>query len=112
MARQNYFEWMFHPIAGAQFVAQSSSKLDPKEISCVRLADDGRAYPISQMLTITSQDVVAGMPIGHVLNALSHRSGVDANGERKRTALLSAGINNQNFLMRDAKPALGGSRSP
>src|SRR2546423_5102313 len=32
MARLNYFEWMFHPIAGAQFIAQSASKLDPKEM--------------------------------------------------------------------------------
>jgi len=65
MARQNYFEWMFHPIAGAQFVAQSSSKLDPKEmILAVRLGDDGRAYPISQMAYHhVLNDVVAGMPI-------------------------------------------------
>jgi len=65
MARLNYFEWMFHPIAGAQFVDQSASKLDPKEmILAVRLGDDARAYPISQMAYHhVLNDVVAGVPI-------------------------------------------------
>jgi hypothetical protein len=65
MARQNYFEWMFHPIAGAQFVAQSESKLDPKEmIMAVRFASDARAYPISQMAYHhVLNDVVGGLPI-------------------------------------------------
>ena len=65
MARLNYFEWMFHPIASAQFLAPSSSKLDPKEmILAVRLGDDARAYPISQMAYHhVLNDVVAGVPI-------------------------------------------------
>jgi hypothetical protein len=65
MARQNYFEWMFHPIAGAQFFAQSESKLDPKEmIMAVRFASDARAYPISQMAYHhVLNDVVGGVPI-------------------------------------------------
>jgi hypothetical protein len=65
MARLNYFEWMFHPIAGAQFVAQSASKLDPKEmILAVSLGGDARAYPISQMAYHhVLNDVVAGVPI-------------------------------------------------
>jgi uncharacterized protein DUF3179 len=65
MARQNYFEWMFHPIAGPQFLAQSASKLDPKEmILAVRFANDARAYPISQMAYHhVLNDVVAGVPI-------------------------------------------------
>jgi len=65
MARLNYFEWMFHPIAGAQFLAQSESKLDPKEmILAVRLGSDARAYPISQMAYHhVLNDVVAGVPI-------------------------------------------------
>ncbi|MFZ0542024.1 MAG: hypothetical protein WAL96_11425, partial [Candidatus Sulfotelmatobacter sp.] len=46
MSRENYFEWMFHPIAGPQFLAQSESKLDPKEmIMAVRFVSDARAYP-------------------------------------------------------------------
>ncbi len=65
MARLNYFEWMFHPIAGAQFLAQSQSKLDPKEmILAVRLGSDARAYPISQMAYHhIFNDEVAGVPI-------------------------------------------------
>jgi hypothetical protein len=65
MARLNYFEWMFHPIAGPQFVAQSASKLDPKEmILAVRMENDSRAYPISQMAYHhILNDVVAGVPI-------------------------------------------------
>jgi hypothetical protein len=65
MARLNYFEWMFHPIASAQFLAQSESKLDPKEmILAVRMGSEARAYPISQMAYHhVLNDVVAGMPI-------------------------------------------------
>jgi hypothetical protein len=65
MARLNYFEWMFHPIAGPQFVAQSASKLDPKEmILAVHMENDARAYPISQMAYHhILNDVVAGVPI-------------------------------------------------
>jgi hypothetical protein len=65
MSRLNYFEWMFHPITGAQFVPQSASKLDPKEmILAVRLSDDARAYPISQMAYHhVLNDLVAGVPI-------------------------------------------------
>ncbi len=65
MARLNYFEWMFHPIAGPQFLAQSQSKLDPKEmIMAVHLGTDARAYPISQMAYHhVFNDVVAGVPI-------------------------------------------------
>jgi heme/copper-type cytochrome/quinol oxidase subunit 3 len=65
MARLNYFEWMFHPIVGPQFLAQSESKLDPKEmIMAVRVAGDARAYPISQMAYHhVLNDVVGGVPI-------------------------------------------------
>jgi nucleoside recognition membrane protein YjiH len=65
MARLNYFEWMFHPLPGPQFLAQSESKLDPKEmIMSVRLGGDDRAYPISQMAYHhVLNDVVGGVPI-------------------------------------------------
>jgi hypothetical protein len=65
MARQNYFEWMFHPIAGPQFLAQAESKLDSKEmIMAVRFGSDARAYPISQMAYHhVLNDVVGGVPI-------------------------------------------------
>ncbi len=65
MARQNYFEWMFHPIAGPEFLVQSESKLDAKEmIMAVRFASDARAYPISQMAYHhVLNDIVGGVPI-------------------------------------------------
>jgi hypothetical protein len=65
MARLNYFEWMFHPIADARFIPQSESKLDPKQmILAVRSGSDGRAYPISQMAYHhVLNDVVGGVPI-------------------------------------------------
>jgi len=65
MARLNYFEWMFRPIDGPQFLAQSESKLDAKEmIMGVRLGSDARAYPVSQMAYHhVLNDVVAGTPI-------------------------------------------------
>ena len=65
MARLNHFEWMFHPITGPQFLAQSASKLDSKEmIMAVHLGPDARAYPINQMAYHhILNDVVAGVPI-------------------------------------------------
>jgi hypothetical protein len=65
MTRLNYFEWMFHPIAGAQFIHQSKSKLDAKEmIMAVNFGADSRAYPISQMAYHhVLNDVVGDVPI-------------------------------------------------
>jgi riboflavin transporter FmnP len=65
MSRLNYFEWMFHPIAGAQFQAQSESKLAPTEmIMAVSFGSDARAYPISQMAYHhVLNDVVGGVPV-------------------------------------------------
>ncbi len=65
MARLNYFEWMFHPVSGPQFLAQSESKLDPKEmIMSVSIGGDARAYPIRQMAYHhVVNDSVGGEPI-------------------------------------------------
>jgi len=65
MARLNYFEWMFHPVPGVEFLAQSESKLDPKEmIMSVSIGEDARAYPISQMAYHhVLNDAVGGEPI-------------------------------------------------
>jgi hypothetical protein len=65
MARLNYFEWMFHPIGGAEFIAQAQSKLDAKEMMmAVGLGGDERGYPISQMAYHhVLNDVVNGVPI-------------------------------------------------
>ena len=65
MARMNYFEWMFHPIAAPGFEAEAQSKLDASEmIMAVRLGGDARAYPISEMAYHhILNDVVNGVPI-------------------------------------------------
>jgi hypothetical protein len=65
MARMNYFEWMFHPIAGPGFETEAQSKLDAGEmIMAVRLGSDARAYPIAEMAYHhILNDVVNGVPI-------------------------------------------------
>jgi hypothetical protein len=50
MVRQNYFEWMFHPIAAAGFVSAGDAHLGDKEmVMAVRIGQEARAYPIVQM---------------------------------------------------------------
>jgi len=65
MSRLNYFEWMFHPVNGAQFDPESASKLDKGEmIMAVRFGSDARAYPIREMAYHhILNDVVGGVPI-------------------------------------------------
>jgi hypothetical protein len=65
MARMNYFEWMFHPIAAPGFEAEAGSKLDAGEMMmAVRIGGDARAYPISEMAYHhIFNDVVNGVPI-------------------------------------------------
>jgi Protein of unknown function (DUF3179) len=50
MARMNYFEWMFHPVAQPGFEAASQSQLDAGEmVLTVTVGDEARAYPIREM---------------------------------------------------------------
>lgn len=65
MARMNYFEWMFHPIQAAGFVAASDAHLSDKEmVMTVRMGPDARAYPIRQMAYHhILNDTVGGVPI-------------------------------------------------
>jgi hypothetical protein len=65
MARQNYFEWMFHPIESAQFESARVSKLSSGEmILAVRFGSDARAYPIREMAYHhVLNDVVGGVPV-------------------------------------------------
>jgi hypothetical protein len=50
MVRQNYFEWMFHPIAAAGFISAGDDHLGDKEmVMAVRIGREERAYPIVQM---------------------------------------------------------------
>jgi hypothetical protein len=65
MVRQNYFEWMFHPITAAGFVSADDAHLDGKEmVMAVRIGPEARAYPIVQMAYHhILNDTVAGVPI-------------------------------------------------
>ncbi len=50
MVRQNYFEWMFNPIAAAGFIPSADAHLADKEmVMAVRIGQQARAYPIVQM---------------------------------------------------------------
>lgn len=65
MARINYFEWMFHPVDDLRFQVEEQSKLEAGEmIMAVRLGNDARAYPISEMAYHhIVNDVVGGVPV-------------------------------------------------
>jgi hypothetical protein len=65
MVRQNYFEWMFHPITAAGFVSAGDARLAEKEmVMAVRIGTEARAYPIVQMAYHhILNDTVAGVPI-------------------------------------------------
>ncbi len=50
MVRQNYFEWMFHPITAAGFVSVDKAQLPDREmLMTVQIGSDARAYPIARM---------------------------------------------------------------
>jgi len=65
MVRQNYFEWMFHPITAAGFVSAGDARLSDKEmVMAVQVGPEARAYPIVQMAYHhILNDTVAGVPI-------------------------------------------------
>jgi hypothetical protein len=65
MVRQNYFEWMFRPIAAAGFVSAADAHLGDKEmVMAVRIGREARAYPIVQMAYHhILNDTVAEVPI-------------------------------------------------
>jgi hypothetical protein len=65
MARVDYFEWMFHPVAAPGFVSADQAKLDAAEmVMTVRFGNDARAYPIRAMAYHhVVNDVVNGVPI-------------------------------------------------
>ena len=65
MVRQNYFEWMFHPIKAAGFISPGNAHLDDKEmVMAVQIGSDKRAYPIVQMAYHhILNDTVAGEPL-------------------------------------------------
>jgi hypothetical protein len=50
-ARQNVFEWMFHPLARPSFVAAGAASFVDRQdlVLAVRVGADAAAYPIRQM---------------------------------------------------------------
>jgi hypothetical protein len=65
LSRQNYFEWMFHPVRQPGFEAASQCKLDPAEmVLTLNFNNDARAYPIREMAYHhIVNDVVGGVPV-------------------------------------------------
>jgi len=65
MARQNYFEWMFHPLPAPGFESASKAQLDAGEmVMAVRFGTDARAYPIRAMgYHHVINDTVGGVPV-------------------------------------------------
>ena len=65
MARLNYFEWMFHPVAQPGFQRAEQTKLDDGEmVLTVTFNNDARAYPIREMgYHHIVNDVVGGVPV-------------------------------------------------
>jgi len=65
-ARQNHFEWMFNPLAGAAYAKTSEAGFvaDTDIVMAVELNGEAAAYPIRQMAYHhLVQDVVGGTPI-------------------------------------------------
>ncbi len=79
-------------------------ELDPDEkVLAVRVNGEARAYPIRDISYhhVVNDVVRRCTHRRHILNAMSHRSGVEARAGGLRLTFHLAGINNQNFLMRD-----------
>jgi hypothetical protein len=65
-ARQNHFEWMFNPLAQADFVKAGEADFvaDDDMVLAVKLNGEAVAYPVRQMAYHhIAQDVVGGTPI-------------------------------------------------
>jgi uncharacterized protein DUF3179 len=65
MARVDYFEWMFHPVAAPGFESAENIKLDPAQmVMAVRFGGDARAYPIRAMAYHhVVNDTVGSVPV-------------------------------------------------
>jgi len=65
-ARQNHFEWMFNPLAGAAFArADAASFVEPKDlVLAVERGGEAAAYPVRQLAYHhIAHDTVGGVPI-------------------------------------------------
>lgn len=65
-AHQNHFEWMFNPLASADFARadQVDFVKDDEMVLAVKISGDAVAYPVSLMAYHhIAQDIVGGTPI-------------------------------------------------
>ena len=65
-ARQNHFEWMFHPLPAAAFARVSDAAFinDDDQVMTITINDEAVAYPIRQMAYHhVVEDTVGGLPI-------------------------------------------------
>lgn len=66
MARQNHFEWMFHPLPNAAYasISEAGFVADTEMVMTVELNGESVAYPVRQMAYHhVVQDVIGGRPI-------------------------------------------------
>lgn len=66
LARQNHFEWMFHPLPAAAFakVDDATFVTDTDQVMTITVNDEAVAYPIRQMAYHhVVEDTVGGVPI-------------------------------------------------
>jgi len=65
-ARQNHFEWMFHPLPAATFAKAGDATFvtDTDQVMTITVNDEAVAYPIRQMAYHhVVEDTVGGVPI-------------------------------------------------
>jgi len=65
-ARQNHFEWMFHPLPAAAFADVSDAAFVPDgdQVMAITVNDEAAAYPVRQMAYHhVVEDTVGGVPI-------------------------------------------------
>jgi hypothetical protein len=103
-SRGDMYEAIFHPLGAPSFDSVADAKLDAHErVMTVALNGTVRAYPIrSVSYHHVVNDVVGGVPLAATYCGLCHTGLVwGREVEGKVLTLHIAGINNQNFLMRD-----------
>jgi len=66
LARQNHFEWMFHPLPNAEYVKAADADFvsDDDKVIAIEFNGDAAAYPVRQIAYHhIAQDEVGGVPI-------------------------------------------------
>jgi Protein of unknown function (DUF3179) len=104
-ARENHFEWMFNPLPNMKYarVSEANFMNDKDMVMAIALGGEAIAFPVRQMAYHhVANDVVGGKPITATYCTLCHTGLVwEAQIDGKPLTFHLAGINNQNFIMRD-----------